>query len=89
MAYLSDREFEEWRASSERIRVLLAERDKLAAIVRESSVLVAGAMRQGFVNAYQREALLYSFCKLADEPDEKIAMLKIDIPPKGFRFPKQ
>ena len=85
MPFISDARYEAMLLAEDRVRAIARERDELRTQVNESSLLVAGAMRQGYVNEFQKEALTYAFCKLINEPSERIALLLVDIKPRYFR----
>jgi len=51
---------------------------------QDSQLLVAGAMRQGFMNKTQRDALMYAFMALTGETSETCAMLMVWIQPRGY-----
>lgn len=66
-----------------RVNELRQDNDVLRDRHTRAQLLVAGAMRQSFVNDRQREALLYAFMALTGETNEKLAMLMIWIAPRN------
>lgn len=82
MSYYSEKEaiITELRAQ---VATQRNELEKLQEMRTRVQPLVAGAMRQGYVNKWQEEALLYAFMALTGETNELLARALIWVTPKS------